>query len=127
MGISERQAASVAIVRGSEVLLIQRALPPYEGLWTLPGGRSEADETPESTAIREVREELGLVVSHLTALTTMAVSHWQLFVFATSEATGDIVPSHEIAGWRWATLAEAETLNTTPSLAHVLRLIPALA
>ncbi|MBN9348129.1 MAG: NUDIX domain-containing protein, partial [Devosia sp.] len=61
-------AASVAIVRRDDLLLIQRNRPPSEGLWTLPGGRLEPGETPEQCAIRELKEELGLDVFGLRKL-----------------------------------------------------------
>ncbi|QAY70282.1 DUF952 domain-containing protein [Xylanimonas protaetiae] len=35
---------------------------PDDGLWTLPGGGLEGDETPEEAVVREVREETGLDV-----------------------------------------------------------------
>ena len=38
-------AASVAIVRERDLLLIQRNRAPSEGLWTLPGGRLEPGES----------------------------------------------------------------------------------
>jgi 8-oxo-dGTP pyrophosphatase MutT (NUDIX family) len=43
-----------------EVVLVAR---PKQGLWALPKGTPEAGETVEQTAIREVQEETGLVVS----------------------------------------------------------------
>jgi 8-oxo-dGTP diphosphatase len=44
------------------LLLIRRGHAPHTGLWSLPGGRVEAGETPEQAVEREVREETGLQV-----------------------------------------------------------------
>ena len=44
------------------LLLVQRANPPAQGLWSLPGGRQEPGETAEQGVVREVREETGLTV-----------------------------------------------------------------
>jgi len=44
----------------SEVLLIERKHPPFEGMWALPGGFLEMDETLEEAALRELEEETGI-------------------------------------------------------------------
>jgi 8-oxo-dGTP diphosphatase len=43
-----------------KVMLIQRALPPFEGKWALPGGFVRLDETLAEAARRELEEETGL-------------------------------------------------------------------
>lgn len=43
------------------VLLIERKHPPFEGMWALPGGFLEMDETLEEAALRELQEETGIV------------------------------------------------------------------
>ena len=34
---------------------------PWPGMWDLPGGGREGDETPEACVLRELKEEFGLV------------------------------------------------------------------
>jgi len=51
-----------SIRQGNQILLIRKARGPYTGLYDLPGGSPEADETPEQTLIREIREETGCEV-----------------------------------------------------------------
>ena len=53
-----------AIVHDSagRLLLIQRGHEPGAGLWSLPGGRVEQDETDAEAVARELLEETGLSV-----------------------------------------------------------------
>ena len=62
------QAASIVALRPDSVLMVERARPPFEGLWSFPGGRAEPGEDPEATARRELREETGLQVDELVRL-----------------------------------------------------------
>lgn len=44
------------------VLLIKRGRVPQKGLWALPGGFLNLDETGEQAALRELHEETGLIL-----------------------------------------------------------------
>jgi ADP-ribose pyrophosphatase YjhB (NUDIX family) len=44
------------------LLLVKRANPPAQGLWSLPGGRQEPGESAHEGVVREVAEETGLHV-----------------------------------------------------------------
>lgn len=50
------------------VLLIERGIEPYKGCWALPGGFMRPDETAEQCAKRELKEETGLDLNHLTQI-----------------------------------------------------------
>ena len=50
------------MTRDGRLLLVRRAIDPWRGCWDIPGGFCEADEHPEQTVVREVREEVGLDV-----------------------------------------------------------------
>jgi ADP-ribose pyrophosphatase YjhB (NUDIX family) len=53
-------AAGVLLVEDGKVLLVKRKFEPRAGAWCLPAGFMESGETPEETAVRELREETGL-------------------------------------------------------------------
>lgn len=50
------------VVKSGHVLMIQRAHAPGKGLWALPGGFVNENETIQAAMIRELREETGLKV-----------------------------------------------------------------
>ncbi len=53
-----------------QVLLVRRRHPPFEGMWAIPGGFVEMDETLETAARRELQEETGLTGVPLEQLYT---------------------------------------------------------
>lgn len=58
-----RAAASACVFRGDAVLLVQRGKAPFAGRWSLPGGHIEPGERAMEAAIREVREETGVIAT----------------------------------------------------------------
>lgn len=54
------------------ILLIERGIEPYKGMWALPGGFMNIDETAEQCAIRELREETGVTNVYLEQFHTFS-------------------------------------------------------
>lgn len=89
-------AACIATWEG-RILLCQRAIEPYRGLWTIPGGYVEIGETLQEAAIRETREEAQTVVADLQLL---AMYNLPMFsevyaLFAGRLLSPDIAPGEE--------------------------------
>jgi len=69
-------AACALVDADGRVLIAQR--PPGKtmaGLWEFPGGKVEAGERPEDSLIRELREELGIVVREACLAPLTFASH----------------------------------------------------
>lgn len=60
-------AAGAILVKDDKILLVKRAHPPKIGWWCIPAGFMEWREHPGETAVREIREETGLIIE-LTGL-----------------------------------------------------------
>jgi len=53
-----------------KVMLVERDLEPFEGMWAVPGGFVRSGETLEAAAARELREETGIADVFLEQLYT---------------------------------------------------------
>ena len=65
------------VVQSGHVLLIQRKAQPGKGLWAIPGGFIDQNETAFDSAIRELREETRIKVPE--AVLRGSVRHEKLF------------------------------------------------
>lgn len=99
-------SAAAALVLDVErrVLLVRRAIRPFQGDWALPAGYQEVDEDPASTAVREVREEAGLEVEPVRLLDLLFVPESQdarkaanVALFHCRILSGALRPGHDAA------------------------------
>lgn len=127
-----RCAASAAIFRGPEVLLVQRGKAgPIQGFWSLPGGHVEPGEPVRAAALREVREEAGVVAELAGLLDVHEVirrdrpgeltSHYLIAVFYGRWVSGEPIPGDDAAAARFVPLDAVQALRTTegaPEFVH---------
>jgi ADP-ribose pyrophosphatase YjhB (NUDIX family) len=105
----------------SRVLLISRGQPPLRGEWSLPGGVLECGETLREAAIREAREETGLVVEtgEMLGVYERVIRgdegrvryHYVLIDFLCRPVGGDLKAGSDAADVRWFTRDELPALN----------------
>ena len=105
----------------NRVLLIRRGQPPLRGEWSLPGGVLECGETLREGAIREAREETGLVVQagEMLGVYERVIRgdegrvryHYVLIDFLCRPVGGDVKAGSDAADVRWFTRDELPALN----------------
>ena len=70
------QVLAAVIVKDNKILCVQRGPHKYPYLsnkWELPGGKMEEGESQEETIVREIREELSMVIQPIKHL--MSYTH----------------------------------------------------
>jgi ADP-ribose pyrophosphatase YjhB (NUDIX family) len=63
-----RLGVAVILIRGDRLLVMRRATPPFLGAWAGVEGAVESGESALGAALRETREETGIVPDGLRAL-----------------------------------------------------------
>ncbi len=60
------------VLNEKKILLIKRKHEPYKNKWAFPGGFVDVDETTETAAKRELKEETGLIADDLIQIHTFS-------------------------------------------------------
>ena len=130
-------AVSAAIFRDGKVLVVQRAHPPAQGLWTLPGGRVEVGEKLVDAVRREIAEETALTIDVIGLAGYREIilpetvgtrgRHFVILPFAARWLSGEIALNDELAEGRWMAVDEIHDLSTTEGLLEILRQAETLA
>ena len=124
-------AAALVDLEG-RVLLQQRPEgKSLAGLWEFPGGKIEPGETPEAALIRELEEELAIVVPHAClapatfASAPLGDRHLLLLLYITRKWTG-VPRALEATALRWVRPNEMHALPMPPADRPLIGLLDAL-
>ena len=119
------------IIEGPRVLLVKRGHPPIPGQWSIPGGVLEVGEMVRDAAIREAREETGLIVEpgELLGVFDRIVRdrgervqyHYVLIDFLCRLVGGELRAASDAEEVRWFTQEELPALNLAQDTQEVVR------
>jgi 8-oxo-dGTP diphosphatase len=126
-------AACALVDPDGRVLIAQRpAGKPMAELWEFPGGKVEAGERPEDTLVRELREELGILVDEqcLAPLTFASHSYPEFHVvmplYVCRRWNGTVAP-HEGQRLAWVRPRELRKYPMPPAdaplISHLVTLL----
>ncbi len=106
------------------LLLIRRGTPPGEGLWSLPGGRVEADETDFSAVARELEEETGLQVRPEKLIGRVErpapAGIYEIYDYAATVVGGSLRPGDDASAAEWVDLTRFHTMEREGELVSQL-------
>lgn len=119
------------IIESGRVVLVKRAHPPLQAEWSIPGGVLEVGELVREAAIREAREETGLIVETRELLGVYdrilrnpeerVQYHYVLIDFLCHWVAGDLAAASDAAEVRWFTRDELPGLKLAEDTLDVVR------
>lgn len=118
------------IIEDGRVLLVKRAHPPIAGQWSIPGGALEVGELVREAAVREAREETGLMVEPgellgvfdrvLRNAEQRVQYHYVLIDFLCKPVGGELCAASDAAEVRWFTREELPALHLAEDTHEVI-------
>ena len=111
----------VVVLRGEEVLLVQRGKAPNKGQWSIPGGKQRLGETVIQAVQRELDEETGVKVEQLALLDVVdfivpdnqgkILYHYTLVDFQGQWLSGECHSGDDADAVKWFKLKELYSLS----------------
>ena len=119
------------IIEDGRVVLVKRLHPPLQAEWSIPGGVLEVGELVRDAAIREAREETGLIVEPgellgvydrvLRDAEKRVQYHYVLIDFLCRRVSGDLAAASDAAEVRWFGWEELPGLKLAEDTVDVIR------
>lgn len=128
-----RLTATAVIIdkKAQKILLVKRAWHPGQGTWDLPGGFVDPHENPEEALRRELQEEIGIQVGHLTLWQINAPGEYlydEIMEYTADceyliDMSEDVTlnASDDVAEAKWFLKSEVERLNLFKPVANAIK------
>lgn len=124
------------IRRRDGLILVSKRNDPHNrgmhGRWEFPGGKVEFDETPRQTAVREIKEEVGIVAQVERIVDVFSWfhpdrSHIQIvlivYLMSTEMPQQARATCDEVSDVRWTSIEQALRMNVLPQNREILRAV----
>jgi ADP-ribose pyrophosphatase YjhB (NUDIX family) len=119
------------VIEDSRIVLVKRLHPPLQAQWSIPGGVLEVGELVREAAMREAREETGLIVEPgellgvydrvLRDVEQRVQYHYVLIDFLCRRVAGELQAADDAAEVRWFTREELPALKLAEDTQDVIR------
>jgi 8-oxo-dGTP pyrophosphatase MutT (NUDIX family) len=118
-----KQFAGTLVIKDGQILLVQESHTSAKGLWSLPIGSVEENETLAEGAIRETKEETGYDVKLGKAITLSMTGeelksarrfHQEqvtLTIFEAEVVSGNLLPGEDLLDAKWHPIKELSNLE----------------
>ena len=118
MSMKTIKVVAAIIIENGNVFATQRGYGEFKDGWEFPGGKVEANETPEDALVREIKEELDTEIEVLELLDTVEYDypkfHLSMECFICKMKSGDLIlKEHEAA--KWLTKETLDSVNWLPA------------
>ncbi|MBR6899228.1 MAG: tRNA-dihydrouridine synthase [Bacteroidales bacterium] len=121
--MKEIEVVAAVIRREGRIFATQRGYGEWKDWWEFPGGKMEADETPEEALRREIREELSAEIGVDRLLCTV---EWDYTAFHLTmhcylcTLLGDSLHLNEHEAARWLSPTELDSVRWLPADVQVI-------
>jgi ADP-ribose pyrophosphatase YjhB (NUDIX family) len=122
---------SACIFKNGKVLLAERTKPPFDGVWSLPGGHVEHGERLAAAAHRELLEETGIEADFakpfdwaeiiLTSAGGEIETHYVIAVFAGIWRAGEARAGSDARAVEWVSIADIAKHALTPETGRIIQ------
>ena len=106
---------STILLEDRKILLVKRRFSPYKGMWCLPSGFAEVNESIEDAAMRELEEEPGIKGKIISLVDVDSCSNYFYgdLLFLTFEAVqicGGLAPGSDTVAVKYSPIGEISRL-----------------